>query len=414
MAQPRLPIAVRAIQLDRMKHGIEDLQAYRKALVVFRLGTAVVGQAVLSVYGGCITSDQLQAVVPSLATPIWGQLISRQRDSSEPTPSASVVVCTRNRTADLELCLPGLSELALQGHEVIVVDNCPTDESTATLVARYPGIQYLREPRPGLDIARNRGLLAAKGEIVAFTDDDAQVDPGWLEALARNFRDPLVAVVTGITMPLELNTEAQQWFESTNAFNRGFRRRQFDLSNQNPLAAGTLGAGVNMAVRRSALPEIGLFDEALDGGTPTLSGGDQEFFFRTLARGYRLVYEPAALVWHRHRREWKALRRTIFGYGVGVFAWWTGALLLERELSLLRLAPKWFLQHHCRNLVGALLRGRDYPPAGLALAEFVGALLGPLKYWSSRRALKRRSPAHEPSLQDPVPRSSSMLDGVVK
>jgi len=82
-----------------------------------------------------------------------------------------------------------------------VVDNCPADTTTASLVAGYPEIEYVLEPRPGLDTARNRGLHAATGEIIAFTDDDAQVEEGWLDALRANFDDPLVAVVTGLTLP---------------------------------------------------------------------------------------------------------------------------------------------------------------------------------------------------------------------
>jgi GT2 family glycosyltransferase len=145
-----------------------------------------------------------------------------------------------------------------------------------------------------------------------------------------------------------------------------------------------------MAIRRSALEEIGLFDEALDGGTPSLSGGDQEFFYRTLARGYRIVYEPAALVWHRHRRDWRTLRRTIYGYGVGVFAWWTRAFLVEGELSLLKGAPSWFWQWHLRNLIRSLLRRPDHIPLDLALAEFLGALMGPISYLRAKRWLQQQ------------------------
>jgi len=280
---------------------------------------------------------------------------------------------------------------AADGHEVIIVDNCPSDDRTERLVASYPEFRYVQEPRPGLDIARNRGLRVARGEIVAFTDDDAQVDPGWLQALLRNLDDPTVAVVTGLTLPLELETEAQQYFEWTNAFGRGFVRREFDIGSQDPLASGQVGAGVNMAIRRSAIEEVGWFDEALDGGTLTRSGGDQELFYRVLIRGHRIVYEPRALVWHQHRREWDALRRTLYGYGVGVFAWWTRALFVERELTVLKRGPVWFWQHHTCNLLRALFRRPDHVPLDLAWAEFWGALAGPGSYLRARRKVARQA-----------------------
>ncbi|MCA1627002.1 MAG: glycoside hydrolase family 2, partial [Acidobacteria bacterium] len=95
---------------------------------------------------------------------------------------------------------------------------------------------------------------------------------------------------------------------------------------------------VNMALRRSAVEQVGFFDEALDAGTPARSGGDNEMFTRILLAGYRIVYEPAALNCHRHRRTWEELRAAIYGYGVGVYAAWTRSLLVEGELSALKVA----------------------------------------------------------------------------
>jgi GT2 family glycosyltransferase len=186
-------------------------------------------------------------------------------------------------------------------------------------------------------------------------------------------------------MPVELETPAQRWFELTNSFGRGFNRKEFDLSNTDPAAAGIVGAGVNMAIRRSALAHIGLFDEALDGGTATRSGGDHEFFYRTMARGYRIVYEPAALVWHRHRRDWDALRDTLYSYGVGLFAWWTHTLLVENELPSLAIGFSWFRRHHLRNLIRAFRSRGKHIPRDLAIAEFRGVLAGPVSLLKARK-----------------------------
>src|SRR5262249_38131295 len=163
----------------------------------------------------------------------------------------------------------------------------------------------------------------------------AAPDPGWLRALLRNFHDPRVLCVTGLTMPLELETEAQEWFERYTPFGRGFKRTVFDLTNHNPVVAWRLGTGSNMAMRRSVLKHLGPFDELLDAGPPARSGGDNEMFLRIMTGGYRIVYDPAALSWHRHRRTWKELRKAIYGYGVGVYAAWTRSLLVEGELGVL-------------------------------------------------------------------------------
>ncbi len=377
------------MHLEQLKQGLADLDGYQRVFVVFRLHGAVIGQAWLPVTNGSVSPLQLQFCIPSMAWVIW-QHLAQETTPAQSLPTASVVVCTHDRPIDLASCLRGLARLAADGYEVIVVDSSPSNDSAAKLVASCPEILYLYEPQQGLNVARNRGLRTASGEIVAFTDDDAVVDKGWLPALLSNFQDPLVGVVTGITLPLELETEAQIWFEQNHGFGRGFVRKQFDTTNLNPLAAGRVGAGVNMAIRRDIVKDVGYFDEALDVGTPSQSGGDQEFFYRVLARGYRIVYEPRALVWHRHRKDWQAFRQTLYGYGVGVFAWWTRALLVEREYSLLKIAPSWFGQYYLRNLLRSLLKRPNSIPLDLALAEFWGALAGPSSYLRSHWQLAQR------------------------
>jgi glycosyltransferase involved in cell wall biosynthesis len=378
--------AVLSIDIEKLDNDLVGLAGYGQALLVFRFRRAIVGQATCRVRQGKVSVQEIRSLMGKVSWPAWQELARPK--SQHPLPSASIAVCTRDRTAELASCLQSLLPFADQGYEILIVDNCPSDQSTFELVGRYPQIRYVHEPIPGLDSARNRALIEAQGQVVAFTDDDAIVDQGWLQALLENFEDPTVAVVTGITLPAELDTEAQRWFEATNGFARGFVREVYESDTLLPLAAGRVGAGVNMAIQRSTVHEIGLFDVALDGGTLSRSGGDQEFFFRTLSRGYRIVYEPRALVWHRHRREWKALRNTLYGYGVGVFAWWTSALLQERETTLLWRAPKWFWQYHVRNLLRALFHRPGHYPVDLAWAEFCGAITGPISYLRARRKVK--------------------------
>ena len=308
-------------------------------------------------------------------------------------PSATVAVCTRDRPDDLRACLDALMRLPDDGQEILVVDNCPSTDATERLVANYCGydrVRYVRDDRPGLDVARNRALREARSEVVAFTDDDAMPDPGWLRALLPGFGDPQVLCVTGLTLPSELETEAQEWFERLGGFGRGSTRTVFDSRTHNPLAAGRIGAGVNMALRRTVVREVGFFDEALDAGTPTHSGGDHDLFTRILTAGYRIVYEPGALNRHRHRRTWEELRATLYGYGVGVYAAWTRSLLVEGELSVIATAWGWFRHGQLRKLARSLLRRPGCVPLDLVLAELRGCAVGPFAYLRSRRRLRER------------------------
>ncbi len=109
-----------------------------------------------------------------------------------------------------------------QPYEIIVVDNAPDNDSTANVANQYPFVKYVREPRAGLDIARNTGAIEAKGEIVAYTDDDVELHPRWVFEIGQSFSNPLVQAMTGLVIAAELETESQQVFEKYWSFNRGY------------------------------------------------------------------------------------------------------------------------------------------------------------------------------------------------
>src|SRR5262245_12367332 len=141
--------AVCEVHLEQIEQGIGNLRGYQRALVVFRLRKSVVGQAWLPVTNGHIAAATLRTQLPSMAWAVW-QLLMDEGSQPTPVPTATVVVCTRDRTDDLANCLPGLQHIAAQGNEVIVVDSCPSDDRTAQLVSAYPELRYLRDPIPAL------------------------------------------------------------------------------------------------------------------------------------------------------------------------------------------------------------------------------------------------------------------------
>jgi GT2 family glycosyltransferase len=312
------------------------------------------------------------------------------------TAAASVVVCTRDRPDDLRRCLAALAPAVASGHEVIVVDNAPSDDRAAAVAAAFP-CRYLRETVPGLDHARNRGLAAARHGIVAFTDDDCAPEAGWLGALTAPYRDSRVGATTGLVLPLELATSAQERFEVYCANRRVFHSRELRLPQTRPAAAGIAGMGANMSFRKTLLVERGGFDVRLDAGTITLSGGDTDAFARILDSGASIVYCPEAVVKHRHRRTEEELRRTVFGYGVGLYAFLMKRLVEQRDAHAVVVAARWLVGPPVKAAWNAL-SGRPASAPALVWAELSGALHGPFRFVRARRQAVAAKAAWRPSV----------------
>ena len=225
-----------------------------------------------------------------------------------------------------------------------------------------------------------------------FVDDDVLVDRLWLRSLVLGFQAaPGVACVTGMILPAELETPSQVWIEEFGGFDKGFERKIFDLGEYAPpdplfpYSVGKFGSGASAAFDPTVLRAIGGFDTALGPATPALGGEDLDAFLQIILAGHRLVYEPRSLVRHHHRREYADLRRTVRGYGVGLAAVLTKALMNPKTRSdVLRRAPRgvaYFLNPSSpKNM-----RKTPTFPRQLTLFEMTGALVGPLAYLRSRR-----------------------------
>lgn len=321
-----------------------------------------------------------------------------------PTPPISVVVCTHDRPDALRHCLAALARLDYPDFEVVVVDNASAGDETARVVAAS-GFRYAREERPGLDWARNRGLAEARHAIVAYTDDDVQVDADWLRGLAGAFADPAVAAATGLVLPAELETKAQLYFEQYGGMSKGFAARLLHrdrLGGAGIIGAHQCGVGANMAFRRAALEALGGFDTALDVGTPAFGGGDIDIFHRLLAAGMALHYEPMALVWHQHRRDMPGLRRQIYSngraFGVYLRKIWRDQTAPRRATA--EYAARWLVGWVLRRLVDRL-RGREGLPLSVLWAEAWGAChaLAAFRETYRRDAALRAAPM---SAEEPV------------
>jgi GT2 family glycosyltransferase len=287
--------------------------------------------------------------------------------------------------------------------EILVVDNAPSSRATATVVESQPGLRYVLESRPGLDWARNRAVLDARGEIIAFTDDDVVADPNWVRAIAAVFRDePDAMCVTGLVVPHALDTPAQVLFEEYGGFGRGFNRLYARASRPRHVASehggtGRFGTGANMAFRRSVFTAVGPFDPALDVGTATNGGGDLEMFFRIIHAGHLLVYEPRAIVRHDHRREYGQLRKQLTDHGIGFYAYLarSAAAHPAERVAFIGLGVWWLWYWSVRRLVAALLR-RNRFPIELIVAELRGSLVGARRYSVARRQASAILATHGP------------------
>lgn len=306
-------------------------------------------------------------------------------------PFVSVIVSTHDRPEQLAGCLPALLAQHYPHYEVIIVDNAPTTAATAELIFQKYGdvtkVRYVREDQPGLSLGLNRGIAEAGGEILAFTDDDVVVDSYWLLGLARAFSLASdVVCATGLVLPRELETPAQILFEQFGGFSKGFRRCIYNLKEKRPedplypYTAGRFGTGASMAFQASFLRSIGGFDPAL------YCGMDIAAFFQAVSQGHTLIYEPASLAYHTHRRSYAELQRQLYNYGVALTAYLTKSLL-ERPLRLFDLLSKipYGLFFTLSSKSPKNKKKSLHYPKDLTRLELQGMLAGPFLYVRRRR-----------------------------
>ncbi len=235
--------------------------------------------------------------------------------------------------------------------------------------------------------------MAAEGEVVAFTDDDAVPDGHWLSELACGYLSvPSAGVINGAIAPGALDTEAQEWFLQYGGHAKG---RQFSQQVFDPTVPGTqsplyplppFGAGANMSFRREVLRDIRGFDEALGSGTRACGAEETAAFTLALLEGNVLVFRPTAFVWHSDRESYSELEKQFRDLGTSLTAYYTSLLLRDARtiLPLLRLLPRGL-----SDLKGGRASSRTAMigatfPRQLLRAYRRGMLSGPLAYTIGR------------------------------
>jgi glycosyltransferase involved in cell wall biosynthesis len=257
-------------------------------------------------------------------------------------------------------------------------------------------VRYVEEPRPGLSTARNAGLMAAEGHLVAFTEDDVVVERDWIARAAGAFdRADDVACVTGLMLPLHLETANQPLLDQFAAYSARFEPWTFRLAERGLAYTPVLiGGGANTVVRADLTRRLGGFD-ILGSGTPSAGGEDLDLYLRLLRAGYAIAYEPRAIVSHGHA---DARSRQAFRRGVGLGATLSKQLFAgsERRCPLRRVsAGVSFLL----GLRGSARKAGGYPRHRKWL-ERSASCWGPPRTWQAWRTggpsapARRRRPDH--------------------
>jgi len=383
--------------------GLPVLPGYRHAHVLIRYRGSPLCNVPMKVVDGCIRAADLWSCAwthrgQELQTRILQDLLDPNNTpatSDRPLPTATIIVCTRNRTADLQRCLDSIVPQLSDSVEALVIDNNPSDDVTKKLVAKYP-VRYYRENRAGLNWARARAAQLVSTDLLLYTDDDVALDSSWATEMRTPFTDEDVGGVAGAVVPMEFEHPSQELYERYGGFNRGYSTKAFSLINTVAVAAGRAGAGASMAVRRSLAVGMKLFECELDCGTPSYSGGDYYAFYRLIRAGYNIVYWPDAVAWHRHRQTPADLAHMLYGYGVGAYCVLLRCLIEHHDFDALLLALSWLCQYHLCELVRSLLQRSGSRPTALIWAEIRGVFHAPLAYWRVRRREQQMGPLASP------------------
>lgn len=319
---------------------------------------------------------------------------------------ASVIVITRNRADSIPEALQALARQNYPDFEVLVVDSSDSTEKEKTEAAvKLGGAKYIFEPRRGQALARNSAIPKTTGEIVAFTDDDCIPEPDWLAQKVKNFSDPTVWACTGRVIQhdaggasglfeevagQDLGGEKRVFVKSDLAFGLGFLLANVmkvfakHMKSRAPVPFG-IGHGSSMAFRREAFRTNGAFDERYGGGSPLGGCEDIEILYRTLKSGHSVVYEPAAVVRHKHRFLAEEVFKTRYVYS------YAGAAFMRQNQNDALMVFMFY-----GRLLQLVIKSAQYKLMGKKdLAKSFGSdLRGYLDGWKAYRKFARFSRTH--------------------
>jgi glycosyltransferase involved in cell wall biosynthesis len=302
-----------------------------------------------------------------------------------------VVIPTCNRKDFVVSTLQSLKANTVQNFHIWIVDQSD-DSETANAVqpiaAQDLRIDYIHLSTKGVNIARNVGIIAGKAPIIALTDDDCKVAENWLETILAGFESyphcnsifgriqPIAVTKTAVPpsefqeiqymqkiLPMAIkDTPVYQVF-GEDRFNLGF------------------GHGANMAFRRSAFYEVGLFDEFLGAGAPLRSWPEKDIGYRILASGGKILYSPDVLVFHSHWRSWSSVKMTYRNYGFGTGAA-IGKYIRAGDWGSFKLLKEWIIQMGFRQILSGIFKHKSWKKIYVGLLQLIYPWVG---MWHSKQ-----------------------------
>ena len=296
----------------------------------------------------------------------------------------SVLVSTCNRCEKLRMLLDTLKTNGSAGiteTEVFVIDNNSSD-ATKQVVAEYtslenPVFRYLSESRPGKSRALNAGIREARGEIIAFTDDDCIPSPDWVENIAKEFESDSELSVLGGRVELYDQNDAHQAILLSN-------RRTLVTNAREVFETPTI-IGANMAFRKTVLQATRGFDPLLGPGAICKAVEDLDLIYRSLKKKLKIVYSPEVMVFHNHgRRTELDENKTSFTYAFGRGAFYVKYILrLDFQIAGIAIRE---LSDLIKTLTKGLITRTKFPYHRLTLPAI---FLGALSYCQARFSWKR-------------------------
>jgi GT2 family glycosyltransferase len=287
---------------------------------------------------------------------------------------ASVIIASRERPALLRDAVRAVLDGEDVPRELILVDQSRAPDATLSRLSSEgrSGVRYLWSRSRGLSRGRNLGIAAASCGVVAFIDDDVLVSRTWLGVLVRTLSAPTARrVVTGQVRPAE--PEVRGGFAPSTKVDE----RRVTYSGRSNL--GVLFPN-NAALPRTAFDEVGAFDERLGAGSTYPSSEDNDLCFRLLEAGYEIVYEPAAVVYHRAWRPPRAYLPLRWQYGRGQGAYYAKHFRLSDPFMI-----RQFAREGRRHALGALAHRTRAVEATGELTFLAAMLVGAAQWLLSER-----------------------------